>query len=449
MGTLEERPPAAAASAGFEPFPEKLGGVPVTLKEVESLEKIRDSADIYEFPEEDKPVDLEADHEHRGAAEELPVDGVDPVSEIKRVTWQKQRRIPEQEEEEEEEEEDQQTASMKMTSVAVEALDIRKDALMCSSAKKPPLAGSGEKKVELPEVGDKLLGRERQAAAGRMMRLHSCCNNSGSILVTRSPSFVGPISPAASLSSSSCELQELVDMREKNKFLEAALKAKAMEVEAMKQEFQEMENNLLDKIECLELANEQLLAGGENSGMEQLQMELTRLQKQNTLLAQRERELQFQLSTKDMLQKEVQHLQELNEQLQLDTRRLLPDQNSETGAEAAVGGGSCCCKMLLERIVSLETELAEAVEVNNLYKSQLHTAFAEQENVQAAVTHDDQVVQLKLQLKKQDSELQDIRDRFFVMSIRLAETEAQHEEALMKVKRLQNPLRHFGGSFKW
>ncbi len=106
MGTSEEAPPAAAASAGFEPFPEKLGGVPVTLKEVESLEKIRDSADIYEFPEEEKPVDLEADHEHRGAAEELPVDGVDPVSEIKRVTWQKQRRIPEQEEEEEEEEED-------------------------------------------------------------------------------------------------------------------------------------------------------------------------------------------------------------------------------------------------------------------------------------------------------------------------------------------------------
>ncbi|CAM6078881.1 unnamed protein product [Sphagnum tenellum] len=447
MGTLEERPPAAAASAGFEPFPEKLGGVAETLKEIESLEKIRDSADIYEFPEEEKPVDLEADHEHRGAAEELPVDGVDPVSEIKRVTWQKQRRIPEQEEEEEEEE-DQQTASLKMTSVAVEALDICKDALMCSSAKKPPLAGSGEKKVELPEVGEKTLGRERQAAAGRMMRLHSC-NKSGSILVTRSPSVVGPISPAASLSSSSCELQELVDMREKNKFLEAALKAKAMEVEAMKQEFQEMENNLLDKIECLELANEQLLAGGENSGMEQLQMELTRLQKQNTLLAQRERELQFQLSTKDMLQKEVQHLQELNEQLQLDARRLLPDQNSETGAEAAAGGGSCCCKMLLERIVSLETELAEAVEVNNLYKSQLHTAFAEQENVQAAVTHDDQVVQLKLQLKKQDSELQEIRDRFFVMSIRLAETEAQHEEALMKVKRLQNPLRHFGGSFKW
>ncbi|CAK9863535.1 unnamed protein product [Sphagnum jensenii] len=446
MGTLEELPPAAAASAGFELFPEKLGGVPVTLKEIESLEKIRDSADIYEFPEEEKPLDLEADHEHRGAAEELPVDVVDPLSEIKRVTWQKQRRIPEQEEEEEEE--DQQTASLKTTSVAVEALDICKDALMCSSAKKPPLAGSGEKKVELPEVGETMLGRERQAAAGRMMRLHSC-NKSGSILVTRSPSFVGPISPSGSLSSSSCELQELVDMREKNKFLEAALKAKAMEVEAMKQELQEMENNLLDKIECLELANEQLLAGGENSGMEQLQMELTRLQKQNTLLAQRERELQFQLSTKDMLQKEVQHLQELNEQLQLDTRRLLPDQNSETGAEAAAGGGSCCCKMLLERIVSLETELAEAVEVNNLYKSQLHTAFAEQENVQAAVTHDDQVVQLKLQLKKQDSELQDIRDRFFVMSIRLAETEAQHEEALMKVKRLQNPLRHFGGSFKW
>jgi hypothetical protein len=366
------------------PLPKKLMG----------LEIPRDLAALgYDFPEEEEEdmrsraheLDLEEAEaqQQRPAAEQssAAVDAADQVSEIKRVTyWQKQFSIPAREQQDQVE--DVAPESLKTTSVVAE------EALVLTDATSSAAVSS---KLLLP--------RSLGSAADERKML---------------------------------EL-EMDDIRKKNKLLQAAMTAQAMDMEAMKQEFQERENDLLDKIECLELANEQLLAGGENSGMmEQLQMELTRLQKQNTLLAQRERELQFQLSTKDMLQKEVHHLQELNEQL-LHTR-LVPEE-AETEAESS---------KMLERIVTLETELAEAMEVNNLYRSQLQTAVKTTTTTTAGNDHlvdarEELLQQLKSQVKEQASELQEIRDRFYLMSIRLAETEAQHEETLMKMKRLQNP----------
>jgi hypothetical protein len=363
------------------PLPKKLMG----------LEIPRDLAALgYDFPEEEEDMrsraheldleEAEAQQQQRRAAEQssAAVDAADQVSEIKRVTyWQKQFRIPAREQQDQVED----VAPEKTTSVVAE------EALVLTDATSSAAVSS---KLLLPRS----LGSATDER--KMLEL------------------------------------EMDDIRKKNKLLEAAMTAQAMDMEAMKQEFQERENDLLDKLECLELANEQLLSGGENSGMmEQLQMELTRLQKQNTLLAQRERELQFQLSTKDMLQKEVHHLQELNEQL-LHTR-LVPEE-AETEAESS---------KMLERIVTLETELAEAMEVNNLYRSQLQTAVKTTTttagNDHLVDAREELLQQLKLQVKEQASELQEIRDRFYLMSIRLAETEAQHEETLMKMKRLQNP----------
>jgi hypothetical protein len=367
------------------PLPKKLMG----------LEIPRDLAALgYDFPEgEEEDVrsraheldleEAEAQQQQRRAAVQssAAVDVADQVSEIKRVTyWQKQFRIPAREQQDQVE--DVAPESLKTTSVIAEEALVLTDATSAAA------------------VSSKLLLPRSLGSA------------------TDERKMLEP---------------EMDDIRKKNKLLEAAMTAQAMDMEAMKQEFQEREDDLLDKIECLELANEQLLAGGENSGMmEQLQMELTRLQKQNTLLAQRERELQFQLSTKDMLQKEVHHLQELNEQL-LHTR-LVPEE-AETEAESS---------KMLERIVTLETELAEAMEVNNLYRSQLQTAVKTTTTTTAGNDHlvdarEELLQQLKLQVKEQASELQEIRDRFYLMSIRLAETEAQHEETLMKMKRLQNP----------
>jgi hypothetical protein len=201
----------------------------------------------------------------------------------------------------------------------------------------------------------------------------------------------------------------------------------------MKQMFQEREHEFLKKIECLQLANQQLLDGGGADSSVQLQMELSRLQRQNSTLSMRERELQFQISTQEML----------NEQLKETRKPNAGDSSIEATMEEAA-------KSQLEaRMSALEQELAEALEVNNMYKIQLHNAFAKQKNVHAAALHNagnvedvvKELLQLRQWTKAQENELQDLQDRFFLISVHLAESVAQREELLMKVKRIQH-LKH-------
>jgi hypothetical protein len=231
----------------------------------------------------------------------------------------------------------------------------------------------------------------------------------------------------------SCKrLQEQL-LQEKVRFLEGELKIKCSELDSMKQMFQEREHEFLKKIECLQLANQQLLDGGGADSSVQLQMELSRLQRQNSTLSMRERELQFQISTQEML----------NEQLKETRKPNAGDSSTEATIEEAA-------KSQLEaRMSALEQELAEALEVNNMYKTQLHNAFAKQKNVHAAALHNagnvedvvKELLQLRQWTKAQENELQDLQDRFFLISVRLAESVAQREELLMKVKRIQH-LKH-------
>jgi hypothetical protein len=217
-------------------------------------------------------------------------------------------------------------------------------------------------------------------------------------------------------------------LQEKVKSLERELNIKSSELDSVKKTFEERQHEFLYKIECLELANQQLLDGGADSCSVQLQMELSRLQRQNSTLSMRERELQFQLSTQEMM----------NEQLKDSST----SPNDNKTAEAA--------KTQLEaRIAALKLELAEAVEVNNMYKVQLHDAFAKQKHVHAAALQNSgnvedvvkEVLQLRQRTKAQEDELQDLQDRFFLISVRLAESVAQREELMMKVKRIQH-LKH-------
>jgi hypothetical protein len=225
-----------------------------------------------------------------------------------------------------------------------------------------------------------------------------------------------------------------------------------MEMESLKRASREKETDLLDKIECLELANEQLLQGGADAGgTDQLQMELMRLQNQNSMLAQRGHELQLQISTTDMLQNEVKHLQELNEQL-IDERVQAQKINNLRSTASVLPDPAELPEpaensLLEERIDFLETELAEAMEVNNMYKAQLQFSFSKEENVQATALRSfgenvtdiiTELLDLRKRTKTQEAELQDLQNRFILMSIQLAETQASREELLMKIKKLQN-----------
>jgi chromosome segregation ATPase len=227
---------------------------------------------------------------------------------------------------------------------------------------------------------------------------------------------MGPMSPRFEIRAA----MEIQDLQEKVKVMEEELRRKAAVIETQSFNHKEREAELLNKIECLELANEQLLQGGNDSSM-QLQMELTRLQRQNSVLHLRERELQFQINTQEMIKTQM-----------LDKRPAYAEPTNPV-------------KELEAKVVILESKLAEAVEVSNMYKIQLHEAFSRQKSVQSAALSNlgdgedalKELQKLRKQTKEQEAELLELQDRFFITTVRLAESAAQKEELLSKMKRLQ------------
>lgn len=104
---------------------------------------------------------------------------------------------------------------------------------------------------------------------------------------------------------------------------------------------------------------------------------------------------------------------------------------------------------IVAKIKSLETELAEALEANNMYKLQLKSYLSDSQNFcgndfKKSVTKNgfgkEEYEKKALSL---ETELKDMRERYFHMSLRYAEVEAEREELVMKVKSLRNGKRWF------
>ncbi|MCO5614336.1 hypothetical protein L7F22_068614 [Adiantum nelumboides] len=119
-------------------------------------------------------------------------------------------------------------------------------------------------------------------------------------------------------------------------------------------------------LEHLELSiNEQQIHPTDSTD-DQLKKELLRLQEQNSSLARKEQELKSSLQVQEFLQGEVLRLQEANEHLETQLVKYM---------EAAAD------PLLLEKCVTLETELAEAMDANNLYRLQLKGILDKPENI--------------------------------------------------------------------
>ncbi|KAL5709715.1 hypothetical protein ACHQM5_020372 [Ranunculus cassubicifolius] len=99
------------------------------------------------------------------------------------------------------------------------------------------------------------------------------------------------------------------------------------------------------------------------------------------------------------------------------------NQNSSNGVDFTV------------KIQLLENELAEALEANNMYKSQLKKLLSDGQNVNGNSP--------KKSSSAVESELKDIRERYFHMSLRFAEVEAEREELVMQIKNLKGGRRWF------
>ncbi|PIA54916.1 hypothetical protein AQUCO_00901075v1 [Aquilegia coerulea] len=98
------------------------------------------------------------------------------------------------------------------------------------------------------------------------------------------------------------------------------------------------------------------------------------------------------------------------------------DHNGTTGVDLAA------------KIQLLENDLAEALEANNMYKEQLKKLLTDGQNGYANGPK---------KITSVEAELKDIRERYFHMSLRFAEVEAQREELVMQIKTLKNGRRWF------
>ncbi|KAK9688641.1 hypothetical protein RND81_09G000300 [Saponaria officinalis] len=98
----------------------------------------------------------------------------------------------------------------------------------------------------------------------------------------------------------------------------------------------------------------------------------------------------------------------------------------------------------LWKIQSLENQLAEALEANDMYKAQLQRFLSEEQN-NSCDTLKTSGVDNRSDVKTRDSnvsslelELRDLRERYFEMSLKYAEVEAQREELVLKLKSTNN-----------
>lgn len=262
----------------------------------------------------------------------------------------------------------------------------------------------------------KLKDRELSAISGTPVSLISRS-------LSRANSKVGPMSPSR-------DAKELVDLRQKVKLLEVEVKRKATEVETSKHHLQEQHEQLSSRIEALELANEQLVKEHSHSNVDRLIKELTRLQDQNAALFQRENELLSKLGSQKVLQKELESLKEEKKDL---------ENALSIFSEAAKG------ENVMKRVSMLETELAEVLEANNMYKVQLQSVFSKQHNVNAAALENlcsaDKVIadlaELKTKNELLEDELKDMRQRYFNMSLQFAEVEAEREQLVMTIRNIR------------
>lgn len=273
------------------------------------------------------------------------------------------------------------------------------------------------------------LQEEREESQSKVKLLEEELQLKADALSKAEQKYLGMSMSKVEHTSPSRDSKEVAELHEKLRFIEG-------ELETVTKEFEVKERDLHAQIEYLENVNRQLTQAQKEFSTNKLQGEVTWLQKQNPSLSDREHELLSKLGSQDSLQKEIEKLQEVNKELhaQLSSYR-----------ETEKSGD------ILDRVFALETELAEALESNTMYKSQLRSFLCQDQNVHVAALQNfgtvDQVVNDLLRYKQTVSslqaELKDMQERYFQMSLQFAEVEAQREELVMTVRNFKNGKRWF------
>ncbi|XP_066377126.1 uncharacterized protein [Miscanthus floridulus] len=229
-------------------------------------------------------------------------------------------------------------------------------------------------------------------------------------------------------------LMEAVKSNEENLRItsnELELKYKSSDYEKL----QIMEENSGLKVQVQKIAGVQDELLKVQSSLDEAEFEKGRLEELLRLMSEECDELKVQ---KAMLTDKVSHMQDTSNTIN-------GDKQSKTSMQAKLSSikqgnndlptdnGGCSPVNeepdLQAKIQSLESRLAEALEENSMYRTQVKSPTAERQSGSrnGEGNNDDKIAQL-------ESELKDMQDRLLNMSLQYAEVEAQREELVMELK---------------
>lgn len=277
------------------------------------------------------------------------------------------------------------------------------------------LEGELQRKAEALAFAEKRLG-ERGLETEDVMFTPG--GGGGSILKSPSPrsSRVGPMSPLPNRDS-----KEILKLQDKIRSMESEVKQK----EAREKDSEERERALQQRLEILQ-------GGGQR--LSETEEEVLLLRSQLASFSQKEKELSSKIKEQEGFQAEMKRLQQAHAKLE----KKLSQQQS-----GAVSGN------LQDRVAVLETELAEALENNNMYKEQLKTAFADKANVDSAAMSSlgdadsviNEILEYKRRSKTAEKELAKEKEKYNDLSVRYSEVEAQRQELVTVLKSSRNGLK--------
>ncbi|XP_057864383.2 uncharacterized protein LOC131072267 isoform X2 [Cryptomeria japonica] len=196
------------------------------------------------------------------------------------------------------------------------------------------------------------------------------------------------------------------------------------------QEFSVNEKKLQNNIDKVDLIDEHLNESALNSSLDRINKELEKMKRDNLAPFQQENELLCELDRQEPLQKEMELLQMVNKQLE----NMFP-----SFKEPARGGN------VIDRVLALERELADALKANDAKKRQFQSSFVKQQADQAAMLQSfrdiNELINDMLEVKRKNSvledELKELQNRYSQVSLQFAEVEGERQQLVMTVKNLR------------
>ncbi|KAF2318447.1 hypothetical protein GH714_007786 [Hevea brasiliensis] len=198
--------------------------------------------------------------------------------------------------------------------------------------------------------------------------------------------------------------------------------------------------------DCEELKAEKMLFSLMISDMQRAVAELEDCKRCKVSLEEKVLRLEGDLTAREALgaqdaefKNELSRVKRLNSELQRKIRLLQVDnkQNCAPGDSTVMGINS------LSKIQLLESELAEALEVNDMYKTQLKSFLSEgckdHSNAHKNLADDNEAIKEHAgRAQSLEIELRALQERYFQMSLKCAEVEAERGQLVLKLRAVSN-----------